>query len=155
MNAHAPPRGGAPVGYLRELDPVGAAAVLCLRLWCDGPEGQAQVRRDFATVFGVRGGRRVLASLEKLCALCLRHGRRPLMRHAVTCKCLGADESWFASFIGYASEGERDDALLIAMTIVRPDIAPSLVGHAQVFGLALRRMSLRCRPGRGVSETVH
>ncbi|MEL6104228.1 MAG: hypothetical protein AAFR68_23370, partial [Pseudomonadota bacterium] len=80
---------------------------------------------------------------ETLCDLCVRHGRRPLMRHNVTCKCLGADESCFANFVGYASEGDREDALLIATTMVRPDVAPALVGVAQEFGLALKRMAIK------------
>ena len=63
------------------------------------------------------------------------------MRHHISCTCLGADESCFATFIGYASEGEREDALMLATTFVRADMAPLLVGLAQEFGLALQRMS--------------
>ncbi len=155
MNAMNPNRGGAPVGYVTELGPVEAGAVLYLRLWSDGPDAQAQVWNDFATALGPTSGRKVLKSFESLCDLCVRHGRRPLMRHNVTCKCLGADESCFANFIGYASEGEREDALLIATTLVKPDIAPSLVALAQDFGLALRQMALKAnRPVTG-SATIH
>lgn len=144
MNAMTPPhRGGAPVGFVTELGPVEAGAVLYLRLWCDGPAAQAQVWNDFAAALGQERGKEVLRSFETLCDLCVRHGRRPLMRHHVTCKCLGADESCFANFVGYASEGAREDALLIATTIVRPDIAPSLVGLAQELGHALRQMAIR------------
>ncbi len=157
MNAMTPPphRGGAPVGYVTELGPVEAGAVLYLRLWCDGPEAQVQVWNDFATALGPKSGRKVLKSFETLCDLCVRHGRRPLMRHSVTCKCLGADESCFANFIGYASEGEREDALLIATTIVRPDMAPSLVGLAQEFGLALRQMAIKARQPINTTTTLH
>ncbi|MCX7561432.1 hypothetical protein OS190_17850 [Sulfitobacter sp. F26204] len=155
MNARTPHRGGAPVGYVTELGPVEAGAVLYLRLWCDGPDAQAQVWNDFATAFGPEHGRKVLKSFESLCDLCVRHGRRPLMRHHVTCKCLGADESCFANFVGYASEGEREDALLIATTIVRPDIAPSLVGLAQEFGLALRRMAVKADRPIKSTRTLH
>lgn len=157
MNAMTPPphRGGAPVGYVSELGPVEAGAVLYLRLWCDGPDAQAQVWNDFATAFGPKSGRRVVKSFETLCDLCVRHGRRPLMRHNVTCKCLGADESCFANFIGYASEGEREDAFLIATTIVRPDMAPSLVGLAQEFGLALRKMAIKAKQPINTSTTLH
>ncbi|WP_299656241.1 hypothetical protein [uncultured Tateyamaria sp.] len=142
MNALTPHRGGAPVGYITELGPVEAGAVLYLRLWSNGPAAQSQVWNDFATALGTKHGSKALKSFETLCDLCARHGRRPLMRHHVTCKCLGADESCFATFIGYASEGEREDALLIATTIVRPDMALPLVDLAQEFGLALRRMAL-------------
>lgn len=155
MNAMVPHRGGAPVGYVTELGPVEAGAVFYLRLWCDGPDAQAQVWNDFATALGPEGGRKALKAFECLCELCVRHGRRPLMRHHVTCKCLGADESCFANFIGYASEGEREDALLIATTIVRPDMAPSLVGLAQDFGLALRRMAFKADHSNKKPTTLH
>ncbi|WP_305971091.1 MULTISPECIES: hypothetical protein [unclassified Mameliella] len=143
-------RGGAPVGYLSELGPVEAGAVLYLRLWNDGDASRSEVWNDFARHLGAAEGRQALGAFEELCALCARHCRRPLMRHHVTCKCLGADESCFATFIGYASEGQREDALLLAMTLVRPDMAPILAGLAEDFGLALRRMT--CRTPAGTSR---
>ncbi|WP_227267822.1 hypothetical protein [Roseobacter weihaiensis] len=143
MTGTAQNRGGAPVGYITELGPVEAGAVLYLRLWCDGPGAQKQVWNDFATALGPRRGRKALKSFESLCDLCVRHGRRPLMRHHVSCKCLGADESCFANFVGYASDGDREDAFLIATTIVRPDVAALLVNFARDFGMALKCMSLR------------
>jgi len=155
MNAMAPHRGGAPVGYVTEVGPVEAGAVLYLRLWCDGPDAQALVWNDFATALGAEGGRKALKSFECLCDMCVRQGRRPLMRHGVTCKCLGAEESCFANFIGYASEGEREDALPIATTIVRPDMAPSLVGLAQGFGVALKRMAIKAKQPITKSTTLH
>lgn len=139
-------RGGAAVGYIAELDPVEAGAVLYLRLWCDGPEAKAEVWNDFAVGLGAEGGRSALRAFEELCGLCVRHGRRPLMRHSVTCKCLGADEACFANFIATASEGDREDAMLIATMIVRADMAPCLVDLAATFGLALKRMALKARP---------
>lgn len=155
MNAMIPHRGGAPVGYVKELSPVEAGAVLYLRLWCDGPDAQAQVWNDFATALGPERGQKALRSFGSLCDLCARHGRRPLMRHHVNCKCLGADESCFANFIGYACDGEREDALLIATTIVRPDMAPSLVGLAQDFGLALKRMAINTKTPNTRPNTLH
>ena len=155
MNAMTPHRGGAPVGFVAELGPIEACAVHYLRLWCDGPEAQAQVWNDFASALGAEDGRSALTSFETLCDLCVRHGRRPLMRHKVTCKCLGADESCFANFIGYASEGEHEDALLIATTIVRPDLAPSLVGLALEFGLALRRMANKTSRPKKIPTKLH
>jgi len=140
---------------LTELGPVEAKAVLYLRLWCDGPDAQQQVWNDFARELGSENGRKALKSFETLCSLCVRHGRRPLMRHHATCECLGADESCFANFVGYASEGEREDALMIATTIVRPDMAPSLVGLAQDFGLALRRMALKTNTSDEKPTTFH
>lgn len=141
-------RGGAPVGFVTELDPVEASAVLYLRLWCDGAHAQEQVRNDFATLLGPKHGLHAIDSLQQLFSLCARHGRRPLMRHHVTCKCLGADESCFANFIAAASEGARDDAMWFATMIVRADMAPSLAGLAETLGLALKQMALKAAPTR-------
>ena len=143
MNAPVSYRGAAPVGHMTELGPVEAGAILYLRLWSDGPDAQSQVWNDFATALGPAHGRKALKSFEELCTLCARHGRRPLMRHNVACECVGADESCFANFIGYASEGAREDAMLIAINIVRPDMAAALVGLAEDFGLALKCMGLK------------
>lgn len=155
MNAMTPHRGGAPVGYVTELGPIEAGAVHYLRLWCDGPSGKGYVWRDFSTALGPKAGQEALRNFETLLGLCIQHGRRTLMRHHVTCRCLGADESCFANFIGYASEGEREDALLIATTIVRPDMAPSLVALAQEFGLALRRMAVKADDPAKNPKTLH
>lgn len=146
MNQPKPHRGGAPVGYVAELDAVEAGAVLYLRLWCDGPESQAAVTKDFSRSLGKDEGREALNSLEQLCSLCVSYGRRPLMRHQVACKCLGADESCFANFVAAATEGEHEDAMMIATILVRADMAPSLVGLAQSVGLALKQMTLRKTP---------
>jgi len=155
MTTAAAKRGGAPVGFLAELDPVAASAVTYLRLWCDGPAARSQVEQDFTIALGHDRGRNVLRSFQSLCELCGQHGRRPLMRHHVDCKCLGADESCFANFIGYASEGACEDALLMATALVRPDMAPLLVGLAQDFGMALRCMSTPASPPQLKPHTLH
>lgn len=136
-------RGGAPVGFVTELDGIEAASVIYLRLWCDGPDSQANVRRDFMTSLGAAQGHKTLKSFEDLCSLCARHGRRPLMRHSISCKCLGSDESCFANFIGAAANGDREDAMLIATLLVRADVAPLITSLATDFGLALKQMNLR------------
>ena len=60
-----------------------------------------------------------------------------------SCTCLGADEACLANLIALATEGEREDALLIATLIVRADVAAHLMAAAQTFGLAIKRMALR------------
>lgn len=136
-------RGGAPVGFITELDGIEAASVIYLRLWSNGPDSQATVWNDFASCLGTDQGNKAVSAFEALCSLCSRHGRRPLMRHSVNCKCLGSDESCFANFIGTAAIGDRDDAMLIATLLVRPDVAPLITALATDFGLALKRMNLR------------
>ena len=148
-------RGGAPVGFVTELDGIEAATVVYLRPWCEGPHAQAQISSDFTTALG----QQAVQSFEELCNLCARHGRRPLMRHSVHCKCLGADESCFANFVAAASEGAREDAMLMATLLVRPDMAPHIASLATTFGLALKRMRLAA-PREMItntpsSETLH
>jgi hypothetical protein len=135
-------RGGAPVGHLTDLDAIAAASVIYLRMWCDGPEHQQQVREDLSATLGHERGHKALQSFEDLCGMCARHGRRPLMRHAVQCKCIGADEACFANFIATAVDGDRDDTLLIATLLVRPDVAPIVASLATDFGIALKQMNL-------------
>ncbi len=142
MNDTRQKRGGAPVAMLTDLDSVAAASVIYLRMWCNGPETQVDVWNDLANALGSQRGRKALETFEDLCGLCARHGRRPLMRHAVQCKCIGADEACFANFIATAADGERDDAMLIATLLVRADVAPIIASLATDFGLALKQMNL-------------
>ncbi len=142
MTTSAQRRGGAPVGLLADLDAVSAASVIYLRMWCNGVRTQADVWNDLAGTLGPQRGRQALHSFEQLCDLCARHGRRPLVRHSLKCKCLGADEACFANFIATAVDGERDDTLLMATLLVRADIAPVIASLATEFGLALKQMNL-------------
>ncbi|MDF0603339.1 hypothetical protein P1J78_21635 [Psychromarinibacter sp. C21-152] len=159
-DTHTGRRGGTPVGYITELDAVSAAAVLYFRLWCEGAGERAQVESDFRVHLGPEAGRAAVRGLSELCALCARHGRRPLMRHGVTCRCLGGDECCFATLVGAAAEGDREDALMLAMTMIRADMAPAVVGLAEGFGLALKRMALAALPSDAMTdpktpETIH
>lgn len=149
-------RGGAPVGFVSELDKIEAASVIYLRLWCDGPESQSAVWNDLTSSLGSDRGRRAMTAFEDLCGLCARHGRRPLMRHSVDCKCLGADESCFANFIASAATGNREDAMMFATLLVRPDMAPVVTALAADFGHALMRMNLAApKDLRGQPPTPH
>jgi hypothetical protein len=141
-------RGAARVGLLSDLNAVEAGAVLYLRLWCDGD--RALVARDFESALGEGHGRAACRTLDQLCALCVRHGRRQLMRHHLGCACLGADEACFANFVAAALDGDREDAMLIATLIVRAAMAPAAAAMAQDLGLALKCMAVRGRlVGRG------
>ncbi len=142
MNDPSTHRGGTPVGFITELDAIEAASVIYLRLWCDGPEARRQIWTDLATCLGANKGRRILQSFKSLCSLCAEHGRRPLMRRTLQCKCLGADEACFANFVATAATGDHEDAMLIATLLVRPDVAPLITALAADFGLAVKQMQL-------------
>lgn len=139
---HGTNRGGATVGMITDLDAIAAASVIYLRMWCNGPEGQHNVQNDFACALGADRGHRALETFTELCRLCAHHGRRPLMHHAISCKCIGADEACFANFVAIAADGDRNDAMLIATLLVRPDVAPAIAALAMDFGLALKQMNL-------------
>lgn len=136
-------RGATAVGLVAELDAIEAASVVYLRLWSDGPEARAQVVADFIDGLGQSAGPAAYRAFEDLCRLCVQHGRRPLMHHGVHCKCIGSDEACFANFVATAVDGQREDALMIATLLVRPDIAPIIASLATQVGLALKRMQLR------------
>ncbi|WP_170332268.1 hypothetical protein [Ruegeria arenilitoris] len=135
------PRGGAAVGRLADLSPIEAGAVMYLRLWGDGAQGRSDAASDFQIALGAESGRAAMMTLDQLCSLCAHHGRRPLIRHGLGCSCLGADENCFAQMISAASEGDREDAMMMASLIVRADFAPALASLSEELGLALRRMT--------------
>lgn len=153
MSAQSQIRGGAPVGLLAELGPVETYAVQCLRYWHSGPDERARVCAELHEFLGPEHGRVAIEALEQICELCVCHGRRPLMRHQVACKCLGADEACFANFIGAAAEGAREDAMLLASLIVRPDFAPCLAGLAEQLGLALMQIARTTEPDAAYPQT--
>jgi hypothetical protein len=136
-------RGGAAVGFLADLPPLEKRTVTCLRMWCATAVTRAQVDADFHRAFGKSEAAVAGRVLADLCELTVRYGRRPLMLHHAGCKCLGADESAFAHLVGAAASGEREDAMMFAMLLVRPDLAPGVSGLAQQAGLMIRRMLAR------------
>ncbi len=156
MNAMTNPRGGAPVGHLGHLGPVEQATVLLLRAWCGGGDTLDQALAPFRAELGRDRADALRTALCHLCDLCCRHGRRPLMCHQATCACLGADESCFAHFIANATEGRREDALLMATLLVRGDYVLHLLSHAEILGRILSLRATRA-PGRmpGTARTVH
>lgn len=146
MSGTPTPRGGAPVGRLDDLEPLEAAAVVYVRLWCSGPECQERVWNDFAARFGAPDGKAHLAAFERMMKTLVAHARCPIMRHHNGCRCLGSHECALANLIGAAAEANREEAVLLASLLVRPDMATVLAAEAEQVGLALRRLLLRARP---------
>lgn len=142
MSAPQMSRGCAPIGFVDELPDLEARAVLLMRLWCDSSRTQAAVREDFLTGLGALDGARAARDFGALIDVLQATARRPVMRHKLSCKCLGADESAFANLVGAGAEGAREDAFLIAVHMVPPCAAPLAADLAQHVGLALKRMTL-------------
>lgn len=127
------------MGQMAELPPLESAAVLCLRLWCDSEA--AQERDAFFQGFAHFGGPAAFEAVGHLCRLCLSFGRRPLMRHSVSCPCVGGDEACLAQLIKAATHGDRDDAMMLACLMIRPDFATTAVHLAECAGVALARVA--------------
>lgn len=142
MSAPSDLRGAAPVGALDALPPAEAAAVRWLRLWCEGPDGWTAMQADMEALVGPRRAAALAEAFDLTCRLTLEFRRRPLMRHAAACPCLGADEATFAHFLTLAGLGERDEAMLVAILLIRADMAPVLVDTATRIGLEIHRAIL-------------
>ena len=140
--SHAPTsRGGAPVGHLQDLTPIEAGAVLYLRLWCEGSDAQAQINSDFRLGLGTEVGNDAFAALARLNELIIQNGRRPLMLHALECRCIGADESCFATMIASAADNDYEDSLLLASLMVKAPVASVAASLAFQVGRALKFMT--------------
>lgn len=136
-------RNSAPVGTLANLPADQALAVLALRQWQGTPEDQEIWQNAVTRRGGADCATRMMRQFDQLLAILSSHGRRSLMRHACDCPCLGSDEAIFANFIATAATGEREDAMLMAMLLIRPDVAPMAVSLAQTVGLEIRRMAMQ------------
>jgi len=114
-------------------DLIGEGTIQCIRRWTACPD---QTLGQLSDHFGAQADRlpQVLAPLVRTLTL---YGRRPLMRHAPECPCRGADEAALAHLVAAAATQQREDAMLIAISLVRPDLAPILVSQAQALGLTL------------------
>lgn len=134
------PPGGAPVGHIDDLGALEARAVRLLRLWCDAGPGAVEAR--LAPDLDPGPARSASRALDALLRLCGATGRRPLMRHAAQCACLGADEAWFARLVGHGALAEREEAMMLAMAFLRPDAVAEAAHLAQALGLGLRRAGI-------------
>ncbi|EKE71785.1 hypothetical protein [Celeribacter baekdonensis] len=113
--------GAEPVGRIDQLDDQGRMVVALMR----GAQFAAK-DSDIAKVYG-----QMMMVFE-------RHARRPLMRHHPDCACLGADEAVMARFVRLAARGAREDAALMAMLLIRADIASMAVSLAEQLGLLIQ-----------------
>ena len=130
-------RGGAPVGYLSELNQLEQNAILFLRYWSQCAKVDHDLQNKFWSNFtydlGVTKARQAIDAFDEIFNLCVKHSRRPIMKHDLDCKCIGGDESCFANIIGFAQNGELEDALLLASNLVAPKFASYLVNSARKF----------------------
>ena len=145
----ATPRGGAPVGYLREMSALEQAAILCLRGWCDST-AKGHIANSFRLSMGPDAAEDAIADLDALMSTAVGAARRPLMRHDLTCRCVGGDECAFAQLMAAAAQQDREEATLFACTLMRGPAAFEVVRLAGSFGPALMRMAHT--PATGLSS---
>ncbi|SFI89893.1 hypothetical protein [Celeribacter neptunius] len=120
LNAEEAREGAYPVGQLAQLGEQGRMVVTLFR-------GSDALRRgsDMGKIFA------------QMIMVFDRHARRPLCPHAMSCDCLGADEAVLAQFVRLAAKGQREDACLMAMLLIRADVAPLAVSLAEQLGLLI------------------
>ena len=130
-------RGGAPVGYLSELNQLEQNAILFLRYWSQRSMADNDLQNKFWSNItydlGITKTRQAIDAFDEIFTLCVKYSRRPIMKHDLECKCIGGDESCFANIIGFAQDGEMEDALLLASNLVAPKFAACLVTSARKF----------------------
>lgn len=129
--------GIVPVARIDDLPPLEATLICCLRLYYDSDGARDALERSVMEHLGQGKGAALFARFGELCELMRRYARRALMRRHAGCAAAGADESAFAAMVSAAASGEREDAMLIAVCIVRADVAPPVVALAEQVGLSL------------------
>ena len=136
-------RGGAPVGYLSELNQLEQNAILFLRYWSQCAKADHDLQNTFwATItydLGITKTRQAIDAFDEIFTLCVKYSRRPIMKHDLACKCIGGDESCFANIIGFAQDEELEDALLLASNLVAPKFASYLVTSARKFAASITK----------------
>ncbi|WP_299813359.1 hypothetical protein [uncultured Jannaschia sp.] len=139
--APPPNPGAATVADLQAMDGAQALCVMLFRDWFAGSEGRARVEGVFVEAFGPDAGTMACDAWAELSALLTARTRRPVMRHAMTCRCVGADEAVVAQVLSLAARGEREDAMLVLSLLVPGDRLLSAVDVAERAGIALLRLA--------------
>ncbi|MEM7494416.1 MAG: hypothetical protein AAF296_13635 [Pseudomonadota bacterium] len=140
MNADHHAIGGAAVGVLNRMSAWEANLVLNLRLWCEGPEGQAQVWSEYRRSLSGDDAKRECKTFETLVRSIIDSAHRPMVRHEVGCCCVGADEGIFVNLLRTASDGHLRDAALIATLLVGPAHAEQIAMLAGQVGECARKI---------------
>lgn len=148
-------RQAAAVATLDSLPPEQVLLVLALRQWAGSPDDQAVLWTCLSRQMGPDAARHLRRGLDQLMSLLADQGRRRLVRHDTECPCVGADEAVFANFVATAAHGDREDALLMAMLLVRADLAPLAASLAQTVGLQLLRLARNPMSEEEIRATRH
>ncbi|MEM7091241.1 MAG: hypothetical protein AAF496_16935 [Pseudomonadota bacterium] len=135
-------RGGAPVAVLNRMEAWEASLVLNIRQWSEGPEGRAQVKQEYIDALSGFDARQQFHNFEALLNMVLSLAQRPLVRHDVSCSCVGADEGVLLNIIRTAADGYLNDAALISTLLVGPAHAEQVAILAGAVGECARQINL-------------
>lgn len=147
--------GGATVSDLRMMDGERALAVMMFRDSFVGPDGTERVRGLFAEALGSEAGTTAFSDWSAFLKGLVRHARRPLMRHALTCTCVGADEAVIAEILYRCARGEREDAMLVLALIVPGDRLPLLMAEAERIGGSIMQVAQHYRKTMSATASCH
>ncbi|ETX13842.1 hypothetical protein OCH239_06515 [Roseivivax halodurans JCM 10272] len=134
-----------PARYVADLTRPEARLVSMLRHWRMGPEAQEQVWADLAAALGPPRARACLSAFETFAAHLARSAWLPPALNAPGAETLTDDEDAICRIVTAASEGQREDALLHASFLVRPETLLPLVHAAERTGLPLLCAECRAR----------
>lgn len=147
------------VGHLAQVPAWEAEVIICIRLWMDGPDGQAQLRSAFAQCFGPEDWRGKWHQMETLFTIISVHARRHFICHGLTCSCIGSDEAVLQTLVREAARGDLAEAAMIAGLLVRASYAePTALIAAQVGQILQRIAGLAPQtapPPTAVARTLH
>lgn len=119
--------------------------VTLIRLWQSDLDGKETVWTIFLDGLGSPRAKVATRALERSLSLIARNGPRKLQTRPVGNELVTSDERLLADLVDQSLSPDRETALLSAMLLVRPDLAPSLLEHMTQLSLHLRCLG-RNRP---------
>lgn len=133
-----------------------ALSISLLRLWADGQAGRARMTAEIYETIGPQRGHRIVTLWAEFIEIYGLYQQDPSAPHAIYEDYLSIDEAYFAQFLAIAAEGDREEALLLAMSRVRPDAVLVLTNLATQIGLSLKQILLiRSATNRPLSQNLH
>lgn len=112
--------------------------------------------REIHDALGPQRGQRVITLWTEFLEIYRCHQLNTAEPHTIYDACLGIDEASFATFLSTAADGEREEALLLALSLVRPDAVLILTNFATQIGLSLKQILLiRSTTNRLSSSKLH
>lgn len=141
MSSPLAQRGGETVGMLAQRSPAEIAVIRALRLWCDGADGQHDLRQEFSAGLVSDDAARTFTNFDACVRLILRYASRNLVRNDVNSSYISADEAIFANLISTATSGHLQDASLIATLLCGPAQAERIALLAGEVGQSVKRLT--------------